>query len=72
MARAYQKYEKVFGAKGIEHPDIDFRTNKGSEIRLVWEKVEYRAYKLDGGGLVDMRLGSTLPNNLQRYIVNNF
>ena len=73
MARAYQTYVKKFGAKGFEHPDVNFVTSSGTKVVMIWEKAEYRAYKRSkDGSLLDMRLGGVVPENLKEYIVKNF
>lgn len=48
---------------------IDFRTNSGRHIRLVYESVEYRAYEImPGGSRRPMMLGSTQLDPLIEYI----
>lgn len=73
MARAYEKYIEVFGAKGFEHNDVEFVTGKGKRVILKWNKSEYRAFKkMPDGSLVEMTLGGVLPENLMEYIIRNY
>lgn len=73
MPRAYEKYIKAFGVKGFEHSDVDFKTPKGLNVSLRWNKSEYRAYKkTPDGRLEEMFLGSVVAEHLKEYIITNF
>jgi len=54
--------------KEKEKVPIEFVTDSGKKILLVFEKAEYRAYDITGGGRTDMHLGSTIPDSLIKYI----
>lgn len=71
--RAYQKYMKVFGVKGFEHPEEEFVTKKGVRVILTWVKNEYRAFKkYPDGHISEMLLGSTSSKNLKEHIMRNY
>lgn len=53
---------------GGDREPICFTTDTGTMVRLVWEKVEYRAYRQKGGRWEELRLGATLPDRLIEYI----
>lgn len=72
MARAYERYAKIFGAKTFEHPPMEFKTEAGLQVVLLWKDKEYRAYEERGENLFDMYLGSVFPENLKKYIMENF
>lgn len=71
--RAYQKYMRVFGVKGFEHPDCEFVTEKGTRVILVWNKTEYRAFEIrKDGSRKEMLLGSTSAKNLATFIKEHY
>lgn len=55
-----------------DHDVIDFVTEKGTRVRLKWEKNEYRAYRAKGGGYEPMMLGSIKHKSLMEYIRKEF
>lgn len=61
-----------FNFSPIEHDDIEFKTGSGQIFKLVFKKPEYRAYKFDGFKWIDMKLGSSIPDSLKKYILSNF
>lgn len=61
-----------FNFSSINYEDIEFKTNSGQIIKLIFKKPEYRAYKFNGLKWVDMKLGSSDPDSLKKYILNNF
>ncbi len=71
--RSCEKYVKVFGTKGFEHPDVEFVTKSGTYVLLRWDKSEYRAHRrIPDGRLEEMRLGSIFSENLKQYIMDHF
>lgn len=70
MSRAREKYEKVFGARPNRHPDVETISPKGLKVKFSWDKKhrEYRAWKWEKGGWVEMKLGSLFPESLQEHI----
>lgn len=50
------------------HPDVKFKLNDGTSVKLVWEKPEYKAYMLRKGEWLYMKLGGTNSENLKEYI----
>ena len=65
-------YAQIMGAKEKKIPDVNFITPKGTQVKLIWTKNEYRAWKAAHGGWMDMKLGSTIAEPLQAYIEKNF
>lgn len=50
-----------------EKPDIEFVTDNGNAVKLVWEKPDYRAY-ING---VRSKYGATIPQGLIEYMKKN-
>ena len=57
-----------------EHPEYDFVTAGGILVKLKWSDKarEYRAFKNTKYGLEDMKLGSAVPEPLQKYVTENY
>ena len=56
------------------YPDVDFVTEKGATVRLMFENTEYRAYFYDltFGKWAPMSLGSANPDALRTFIERRF
>lgn len=52
----------------MKKEDIEFTTDKGTQMRLVFEKPEYRAYKKSGSKWEKTKWGSCLPAPLQKFL----
>ena len=52
----------------VMKPEYHFTSGTGKDIKLVFERVEYRAYQKFGSDWIDMRLGSVNPEPLIKYI----
>lgn len=57
-----------------EHHDIQFKTQQGKTVKLVWQKAEYRAFLYNAryNEWQDLKLGATIPDALQKYITERF
>jgi len=57
-----------------KHPDIEFQTDKGTKVKLQFDKNEYRAYRYDAKfeSWYEMKLGGLDPSALMDYISKHF
>ena len=53
-------------------PEYHFISGKGKKIKLIFERVEYRAYQQLCGDWLDMKLGSSVPEPLIKYITERY
>ena len=58
----------------MEHPEYDIVTGKGTMVKIKWidKAKEYRAFKKTKYDLIDMKLGSVVPNHLIKYIIKKY
>ena len=66
MAKQYSQWNYV----KKKHDDIEFVTNKGTQVVLKFKNGEYRAYNKITNK--DMMLGATWTTNLIKYIKENY
>lgn len=56
----------------MEREEILFKTNKGTSVKLAWQKKEYRAYVLKSWGRWEpLGYGAALTENLIEYLKKN-
>lgn len=58
----------------MERPEYEFVTDRGTRVKMKWfpKLKEYRAFKVTKHDYIDMKLGSVLPEPLQKYIIKNY
>lgn len=58
----------------MERPEYDIVTNSGTKVKVKWidKHKEYRAFKKTKYDLVDMKLGSIVPDYLIKYITEKY
>jgi hypothetical protein len=56
----------------MEREEISFKTDKGTSVKLAWQKKEYRAYVLKSWGKWEpLGYGAALTENLIEYLKKN-
>lgn len=58
----------------MHHPEYDIVTNKGTMVKIKWvdKAKEYRAFKKTKYELIEMKLGSVVPDYLIKYITEKY
>lgn len=55
----------------MEHKEIFFETEKGTGVKLAWQKKEYRAYILKWGKWEPLGYGAALTERLIEFLKKN-
>ena len=58
----------------MDHPEYNIVTNKGTMVKIKWvdKAKEYRAFRKTKYELIEMKLGSVVPDYLIKYITEKY